>query len=197
MLITACGGATTEAPEPVVPTDVPPEPTDVPPEPTEAPPPEPTEEPDDGILRIAFVYDGKADDEGWNAMHENARLAIEAAYGDQVETQAVERVPWTPAAAQTIEPLIAEGIDVFVDNGLFYSLVTRVVEENPDVKWLTIGTPEHENASFYYSEVYYTTYLLGVAAGLVTESNQLGWICGYGTEDEWVDVNAFQQVHVQ
>jgi basic membrane lipoprotein Med (substrate-binding protein (PBP1-ABC) superfamily) len=32
---------------------------------------------------------------------------------------------------------------------------------------------------------------LGVAAGLVTESNQLGWICGYGTEDEWVDVNAF------
>lgn len=192
MLITACGGATTEAPVPVQPTDVPPEPTDVPPEPTDVPPPpEPTEEPDDGILRIAFLYDGKADDEGWNLIHENARLAIEAAFGDKVETQMVERVPWTPAAAQTVEPLIAEGVDLFVDNALFYGLVTRVVEENPDVKWLTIGTPEHDNASFYYLEVNYTTFLAGVAAGLVTESNQLGWICGYGTEDEWVDVNAF------
>ena len=70
MLITACGGSTTEAPAPVQPTDVPPEPTDVPPEPTDVPPPpEPTEVPDDGILRIAFLYDGKADDEGWTLIH--------------------------------------------------------------------------------------------------------------------------------
>jgi basic membrane protein A len=190
MLLTACGGGTTEAPEPVQPTEVPPEPTEVPPEPTEVPP-EPTEEPDDGILRIAFLYDGKVDDEGWNAMHDRARLAIEAAYGDLVETQAVERVPWTPAAAQTIEPLIAEGIDVFVDSGLFYGLVTRVVEENPEVKWITIGVPEHDNVSFYYAETSYTTFLLGMAAGLVTETNQLGWMCGYGTDDEWIDANAF------
>lgn len=192
MLITACGAATTEAPEVIPPTDPPPEPTDVPPEPTDVPPPpEPTEVPDDGILRIAFLYDGKADDEGWNAAHEKARLAIEAAYGDKVVTEAVERVPWTPAAAQTVEQLIADGAELIVDNGLFYGLVTRVVEENPDVKWLTIGTPEHDNVTFYYSETSYTTFLLGMAAGLVTETNQLGWLCGYGSDDEWVDVNAF------
>jgi basic membrane protein A len=191
LALAACGGAATPAPEQVAgPTQPPAMATSPPPtaELTEASP-TPTEEA--GPLQIVFLYDGKVDDEGWNAQHDLARLAIEEAYGDQVSTAYVDQVPWTPAAARTAEGLIADGADVIIDSGAFSDLMVRVIEENPDVLFETISFPQADNVVGYVPDSASVNYLLGMAAGLLTESNELGYLCAYALDMLIYDVNSF------
>ena len=44
-------------------------------------------------LKVGFVYVGPIGDHGWSYQHDQGRLALEAALGDQVETTYVESVP--------------------------------------------------------------------------------------------------------
>jgi basic membrane protein A len=189
LLLTACGGAATPTPEMIEPTEPPlptePPPTDVP----TAKPPTPTEEA--GPLQILFLYDGVADDEGWNAQHELARQAIEQEYGDLVTTEIAENVPWTPAAANIVGPMIKAGVDVVIDTGAFTDVITRVIEENPDVLFETISFPQADNVTSYVPDSASVDYLLGMAAGLLTETNELGYLCAYAMDMLMYDVNAF------
>jgi simple sugar transport system substrate-binding protein len=77
LLLAACGGGTTEAPQ-VVPTEAPPvEPTEAPPvEPTEVPPVEPTEAPPQELV-IGMILVGPKNDHGWSQAHYEGGLYTE------------------------------------------------------------------------------------------------------------------------
>ena len=43
-------------------------------------------------MKVGFVYVGPIGDHGWTYQHDQGRLALEAALGDQVETTFIENV---------------------------------------------------------------------------------------------------------
>jgi basic membrane protein A len=56
-------------------------------------------------LKVGFIYIGPPGDHGWTYQHDQGRQAIEAHFGDKVETVFVENVPEGPDAERTITRL--------------------------------------------------------------------------------------------
>ncbi|HEX8886998.1 MAG TPA: BMP family ABC transporter substrate-binding protein, partial [Noviherbaspirillum sp.] len=55
--------------------------------------PAPAAAPASGPLKVAFVYVGPVGDGGWTFAHDQGRKAVEAAFGDKIQTTFVEKVP--------------------------------------------------------------------------------------------------------
>src|SRR5215216_2230063 len=60
-------------------------------------------------LKIAFAYVGPVGDGGWTFAHDNARKAVEKAYGDKVVTSFVEKVPESADAERVIRDMANNG----------------------------------------------------------------------------------------
>src|SRR5262249_20635720 len=63
-------------------------------------------------LKACFVLIGPHNDGGWSQQHDMARLAVEKALGDKVETSYVENVPEGPDAERAIERLARGGCGI-------------------------------------------------------------------------------------
>jgi len=169
VLLTACGGAATPAP-------------------TEAPvATEAVAEP----LIVAFAHVGPVSDEGWTWSHDQGRLAVEAAFPN-VQTMTIESMPFSDDATRALEGLVAAGAKmVFVTSG-YADYLYQVAEAHPDVAFFECGAPgpDLSNLVGYAIDSHNVAYLLGVAAGLLTESNKLGYVGAY--PGMYGDVNAFE-----
>ena len=60
-------------------------------------------------IKVGFVYVGPIGDHGWTYQHNQARLALEKALGDRVETSFVESVPEGADSERVIHQLAASG----------------------------------------------------------------------------------------
>jgi simple sugar transport system substrate-binding protein len=146
------------------------------PEPTK--PPEATKAPvaSEPIL-IAFAYVGPVSDMGWTYTHDEARKAIEAAFPGMVKTAFIENMPYSEEASRALEQFVADGAKMIFINSEYADFVTAVADKHPDVYFLECdGHRVSKNEVWYYVAHWNPTYLIGMAAGLMTKSNKLGYI---------------------
>lgn len=154
------------------------------------PAPQATAAPSQQTLKIAFAYTGPITDEGWTWSHEQARLAVEAAFPN-VKTVYVENMPYTEDATRILEQFVNDGAKmVFVTSG-YADYLYKVVEAHPDVAFFEAGSggPGYSNLVQYAIDYYYPAYLMGMAAGLITKTNKLGYVGGF--PGSYTDINAF------
>jgi basic membrane protein A and related proteins len=156
-------------------------------EPAEEEPAEEAAEP----VQVAILYSGPISDEGYNWSHEQGRLAVEEAYGDQVEAWFIENTPFTEETTRTIEQYIADGADMIIMTSGFGDFVTKAAEAHPEVAFLHMTRTPIDNELAYYVAHQYPTYLVGMAAGLLTETNQLGYVGSFPSTTVKASVNAF------
>ncbi len=155
--------------------------------PPEAPATPPPEEP----VLIAFAYSGSATDYGWTYAHDQARLAVEEEFPN-VETVYAEFVPYSEEASRTFEQFIADGAKMIIAGSEFDDFLYKVAEAHPDIVFVeTNGSAQSDNVSSVWIDVGMADYLLGVAAGLLTESNQLGYVTSFPIAITYTQVNAF------
>jgi len=190
LLLSACTQATPTPEDVVEPTDVPVvEPTDVPVvEPTEAPPEE--EEP---CLIIGALYGGPITDAGYNqAMHESI-MAIKdnIACVDIIEA---ESVPDEAGATSTMENMIQQGAGLIFATGFNHQYpALELSYKYPDVIFEHAGGWEMgANFANFFGEPPDTWYIMGVAAGRMTETNKLGFVANSPLGWTLTFVNAFQ-----
>jgi len=189
LVLAACGPAATPAP-----TEAPAE--EVVEEPAEAPAEEPAEEPAEAPaepLKVAFVYIGPPGDLGWTYEHDRGRLILEEQLGDQVETAYIEGVPEGPDAARVIRQYAQEGYDVIFTTSFGYMDPTlEVAQEFPDVYFEHCsGYKTAGNMSTYFGRIYQPRYLSGMVAGLMTESNIIGYAGAFPIPEVIRGINAF------
>jgi basic membrane lipoprotein Med (substrate-binding protein (PBP1-ABC) superfamily) len=141
-------------------------------------------------LFIAFAFNGTLSDEGWTWRANQGRLAVEEAYGDRVKTAYAEFVAYSEDGSRVMEQFIADGADMVIENTGYAEVLWNVVQNHPDVAFMGMNIPKYENEKGYYAQTQFSAYLVGVAAGLMTESNQLGYLCSF--PGIYTDVNAFQ-----
>ena len=137
-----------------------------------APAPAPKPEP----LKIAFAYVGPVGDAGWTFAHDNARKAVEAEFGDKVQTSFVESVPEGADAERVIRDMVGQGNKLIFGTTFGYmDYMLKVASDHKDVKFEhATGYKTAENMRTYDSRTYEGAYMAGVIAGKMTQSNTLG-----------------------
>lgn len=145
-------------------------------------------------LKIAMLIAASSTaDEGYFATHGEALEAVRQAFGDRVQTELVEEIPVTEEFTRVAEGFAAEGFDVLIDPGAVWDLFAPVCRDHPDIVCFeTYGLPPvEENVVAYYPKFWLTAYLMGIAAGHLTETGILGYLQPFEIPLVNADLNAF------
>ena len=71
-------------------------------------------------IKVGFVYVGPVGDLGWTYEHDQGRKAVEAEFGDMVETVYVESVPEGPDAVRVMTQMALNGADLIFTTSFGY-----------------------------------------------------------------------------
>jgi len=152
--------------------------------PAPTPTPAPAEE---GVtldnIKVGFVHISDPSDKGYTYNHDLGTQHMQAALGlrdDQVISK--YNVPESAECDTAIRELVEAGCSiVFCTSFGFEDYMLAVAEEYPEVEFChatgyqaaAAGLPNVHN---YFGDIFEARYLSGIAAGLRTETNQLGYV---------------------
>lgn len=144
-------------------------------------------------LKVGVIHVAPIADAGWVHQHEQARIAVQAAFGDRVQARAVENVAEGPDAERVIRDLAATGYKLIFTPSFGYMEPTlKVAREFPDVKFESItGYKTAANVAAANARYYEGRYLAGIAAGRMTKSKLAGYVAGMPIPEVLQGINAF------
>lgn len=148
-------------------------------------------------LTIGLIYVGSRDDFGWNQAHAVGAQALKAIPGVTLVEE--ENVPETAAVSKTIDSMIE------LDNaklifgtsfGYFDPFMIEAAKQHPDVQFrhptsLWSADKHPANLGGYYGYLDQAHYVNGIAAGLSTKTNKIGFIAAKPIAVVLRNLNAF------
>ncbi|MFN4273559.1 MAG: BMP family ABC transporter substrate-binding protein [Aliihoeflea sp.] len=147
----------------------------------------------DDPLKVGFIYIGPVGDHGWTFTHDQARLAVEEHFGDQVETSYVENVAYGPDAERVMTQMALSGVDMIFATSFGYGPdVNNVAERFPDVAFehATGYIQDQQNVSLYNARFYEGRAVIGHIAGKMTETNTVGYIASFPIPEVVMGINS-------
>ncbi len=142
-------------------------------------------------VRAAWVYNSEVGDLGWSWAHNEGRKATAEEF-DWLETDFTEAV--APENSERIFRQYAnDGFDVVFGCTFGYQdPMASVAEDFPDINFEhNTGYLTRENMGRYMGRIYQARYMAGVAAGMVTETNTLGYVAAFPIAEVVRGINAF------
>lgn len=158
----------------------------------------PTEGSDEGTteeeqetVKAAFIYVSETGDRGWSWALNEGRNAVDEKY-DWLETSISEAV-YPADVGSVTEEYTNEGFDIIFGTSFGYmDPMFGVAEENPDTIYEhATGYKQRENMGRFMGRIYQARYLAGVAAGMMTEENKLGYVAAFPIAEVIRGLNAF------
>lgn len=145
-------------------------------------------------FKVGFVYVGPVGDHGWSYQHDQGRKAVEAHFGDKVETTYVENVPEGADAERVIRNLAKAGNQlIFTTSFGFMNPTLKVAKQFPKVTFEhATGYKQAKNMGTYVSNTYEGRYVAGFTAAKMTKSNKIGYIASFPIPEVIRDINAVQ-----
>ncbi|MBC6443080.1 MAG: BMP family ABC transporter substrate-binding protein [Rhodobacteraceae bacterium] len=143
--------------------------------------------------KAGFVYFGPVGDGGWTYEHDLGRKAVEAEFGDRVETIYQESVPEGADAERVITHMALSGADIIFTTSFGYMDATNAVAARfPEVKFehATGYKREHPNVSTYAARFYEGRAIIGYIAGSMTRTNRIGYIAAFPIPEVIRGINA-------
>ncbi len=143
-------------------------------------------------LNVGFVYVGPVGDGGWNYAHNQGKLEIE-------ELPFIENIYYRENATDTestliaIEELVKEGAQLIFTTSYDHKEATMMMAKKyPHVVFESCSTfMKGDNYGSYFGKIHQAWYLAGLAAGVKTESNQIGFIVAHANAECIRISNAF------
>lgn len=134
-----------------------------------------------GELNTAWLWYGPKNDGGWNLASSAAQDELKSEFGNAYSQSETDNVPYSEEAAQIAEQFVAEGANVIIDVVGLAEILTKVCQKHPDLACIQTAAVGElpENVQGYFARAWITNYTAGVAAGLMTESNTVGFISAY------------------
>jgi basic membrane protein A len=142
-------------------------------------------------FKVGFMYIGPPGDAGWTFQHDEARKYVEEELPD-VETVFLDSVP-EANSGPAIEQLISQGTEMIFATSFGYGdTVIQKAQQHPDVVFEhATGFQRADNVSTYFVQHWEPSFLLGMIAGRMTKSNQLGYVGSFPIPEVIRDVNSF------
>ncbi|WP_067100264.1 BMP family ABC transporter substrate-binding protein [Marinomonas atlantica] len=146
----------------------------------------------DDPFKVGFVYVGPVGDLGWSYEHDRGRQELQEFFGDKVETTYVENVPEGADAQRVITQLAKAGNDLIFSTSFgFMNPTLKVAKRFPNVTFEhATGYKRSKNMGTYVLRTYEGRYVSGIAAGMLTESNTIGYIGSFPIPEVIRDINA-------
>lgn len=145
-----------------------------------------------GSTIVGAIHVGSTDDRGFNqANNEALRQMVRQIPNTRLIS--AENIPETAEVVPVIEDFIARGAQVIFTQSFGYlPYALEIAERHPEVVFMNAGGFDlSENVGTYGANHVETMYLTGMAAGAVTQSNQLGFISAFPIPSSLASVNAF------
>lgn len=144
-------------------------------------------------LKAAWVYVGPVGDAGWTYAHDQGRKAVEAAFGDKVQTSFVEKVPEGADAERVIRDLVEQGHKIIFATSFGYmEPMLKVAADFPDVKFEhATGYKTAANLRVYDAKFYEDAYLAGIVAGAMSKTGTLGFVASFPIPEVLRNINAY------
>ena len=144
-------------------------------------------------LKVGFIYIGPTGDHGWTYQHDQGRLVVEEALGDQVEIIYVESVPEGPDSERVITRLAREGAGIIFTTSFGYMDPTIKVAKNfPDVKFEhNSGYKRADNVATYNARFYEGRYVNGQIAARMSKSGVAGYVGSFPIPEVVRGINSF------
>lgn len=130
-------------------------------------------------LRVAAVFPGAINDQGFNQtgydglMQIKEQFGAEVAYGEKVAVADF---------VNTYRDFADQGYDVIIGHGFeFGDIALQVAPDYPDIKFIVDSNPvvSGPNIAGITGQTWQATYLLGVLAGSMTKTGHIGGIAGF------------------
>ena len=146
-------------------------------------------------LKVGFIYIGDPSDNGYNYAHDKGRefLAAELSLSDE-QMIVKANIAEDSACADAINELLAANCNIIFANSFgFMDFMEEAAAENPNVYFLHATGLKSNDTNFcnYFGRVYQPRYLAGIAAGLRSASNKLGYVAAYNNSECNSGINAF------
>jgi basic membrane protein A len=144
-------------------------------------------------LKAGFIYLGPIGDHGWSYAHEQGRKAVEAKFGDKVQTTFVENVPETSDAERVIRDLATKGNKIIFATSFGYmNAAEKASRQFPNTLFMhATGYKKGKNLGIYDVRTYEGAYMLGVVAGKMTKTGKLGVVGSVAIPEVIRNINAF------
>jgi basic membrane protein A len=132
-------------------------------------------------VQAAWVIQGPVGDLGWNFAHDDARQKTDEAF-DWVSTESSTEVAVSDAV-QTMSQYANDGYDVvFGSTFSFQDQIVEAAQNNPDTLFEhCAGYETSDNLSRFFGRITEPRFVSGVAAGMLTESNTIGFVGAFPT----------------
>jgi basic membrane protein A and related proteins len=144
-------------------------------------------------LKVGFIYIGPVGDHGWTFTHDQARLEVEAHFGDAVETSYVENVAYGADAERVMSQMALSGVDMIFATSFGYGPdVNAVAQRFPNVAFehATGYLQEAPNVSLYNARFYEGRAVIGHIAGRMTQTNTVGYIGSFPIPEVVMGINS-------
>lgn len=146
-------------------------------------------------IKVGFVYIGDPSDKGYTLAHHEGTLEMQEALGlrdDQILVKT--NVTEDSACENAILELIEQGCSVIFGNSFgFGTYMAELAEEYPEVIFLHCSGNLSNDVNFsnYFGRIWEARYLAGIAAGLRTENNHLGYVAAMQIPECIYSMNAY------
>ncbi|NLF26887.1 MAG: BMP family ABC transporter substrate-binding protein [Clostridiales bacterium] len=131
-------------------------------------------------IKVGFVYIGDPSDKGYTLAHHQGTLAMQEALGLRDDQLLIKTfVSEDSACEDAILELINQGCSVIFGNSFgFGTYMAEIAEEYPEVVFLHCSGALSNDVNFanYFGKIWEARYLAGIAAGLRTGNNHLGYV---------------------
>ena len=143
-------------------------------------------------VKAAFLFNRSIEDSAWNYWHNLGRLEAEEKLGGKLET-VTRIVPSRADFAGEISDLIADGYTaIFATSPVMLNSAIEPALSHPDVKFLCCSLlSNYTNIRTYYIRFYEAKFLLGLAAGILSENGKIGYIADFPIYGTPAAANAF------
>jgi basic membrane protein A len=140
---------------------------------------------------IAFGHVGPITDEGWTWSHNEGMKAVKAAF-PKIKTLMVETIPYSADATRTFRQFVSQGACMVISTSNYGDFFYDVVSRSPKVAFLEAdGRKTADNLGWYYIQHWFPTYVVGVAAGLLSKTGKLGYVASFPLPSCFTSTNAF------
>ncbi|WP_430459711.1 BMP family ABC transporter substrate-binding protein [Thalassolituus sp. LLYu03] len=143
-------------------------------------------------MKVGFVYVGPVGDYGWSYEHDRARQEVEKHFAGKVKTTYVEKVPEGADAERVIRQLAQQGNDmIFTTSFGFMNPTEKVAKKFPKIFFEhATGYKRSDNMSTYVLRTYEGRYVSGIAAGMMTKTNTIGYIASFPIPEVIRDIDS-------
>lgn len=145
---------------------------------------------DKHLVTVGLILNGSTDDKSWSQSHyEGLRETAETQDIKLLCKENISDSYFITAA----EELISEGSEIIICNSFGYGeYLDEITKKHPDIYFYHASGVSHGgNLTTYFGRMYQIRYLCGIAAGLQTETNKIGYVAAFPIPEVNRGINAF------